>query len=101
MSNLHIKTRIAADTKEDVDAVLDLTNDAFMADAFFKKEAYHLRFDLATVKSMINDLNSRFIIATHSVNGEEVPCGSIFFHWTTSILGDLVEVTCCYNVPLL
>lgn len=95
MSSQCINTHIATDTEVDVNAVLSITNDAFMADAFFKKQEYHLRFDLDNVRSMINEENSRFIIATQSVDGEEVPCGSIFFHWTISSTNDTLQVSKC------
>lgn len=74
-----VNTYIA--TEADYDSILALTNDAFMADAFFKKEEYHLRFDRPTVAHMIAAKNSRFIIATQVMEGVETQCGSIFLHW--------------------
>ena len=90
-----ISTHIA--TEADYDAILSLTNDAFMADAFFKKEEYHLRFDRATVDQMIHDANSRFIIATQNIDGSDTPCGSIFLHWEVSTAESGVLVSCHYN----
>lgn len=68
-------------TEDDFDSILLLTNEAFMADAFFKKDAYHLRFDLPTVREMFNSVNSKFIIARKCTDDIDVSCGSIFFHW--------------------
>ncbi len=82
-------------TSEDVDTILELTNDAFMADAFFKKPEYHLRFDSQTVKGMISAENSRFVIATQVINGEVVKCGSIFFHWTVEKTQSTIQVRRC------
>lgn len=75
-----VSTYIA--TVDDIATIMELTNDAFIADAFFKKPEYHQRFDAATVKQMIEDENSRFVIATQNINGAETKCGSIFLHWT-------------------
>jgi hypothetical protein len=85
-----VSTYIA--TAEDVDIILELTNDAFMADAFFKKPDYHLRFDAASVKEMIAAENSRFIIATMDVNGTDRKVGSIFFHWTVETTSNALQV---------
>lgn len=79
-SNLHTYTATAADH----DVILELTNEAFMADAFFKKKEYHLRFDRPSVESMMAAENSRFILAAETRDGVEVPCGSIFLHWEVS-----------------
>jgi hypothetical protein len=75
----NLQTHIA--TEGDYDSILSLTNDAFMADAFFKKAEYHLRFDRPTVKSMMAAPNSRFILASQSNDNSKVPCGSLFLHW--------------------
>jgi hypothetical protein len=38
------KIVISVASPEDIKAIVDCTNDAFMADTFFKKPEYHLRF---------------------------------------------------------
>lgn len=78
---------------EDIDTIMELTNDAFIADAFFKKPEYHQRFDAATVKQMIEDDNSRFVIATQNINGVETKCGSIFLHWAIESTKSNLEVS--------
>jgi hypothetical protein len=88
MSNVRTHTA----TEADMDSILSLTNEAFMADAFFKKKEYHERFDAPTVQQMINAENSRFIIATQTIDETEVSCGSIFFHWEVSTTEDSLQV---------
>lgn len=81
-----------AATSEDCDDILSLTNDAFMADAFFKKKEYHLRFDPPTVREMMEVVNSRFIVASMSIDGVETNCGSIFLHWEIEKLAEELKV---------
>lgn len=57
--------------------IVEVTNDAFAADMFFKKPAYYSRFALEDVQRMIQAPQSVFIVA---VRGEEV-LGSLFLHW--------------------
>lgn len=72
-----ITTRLADPSSErDIRAILDVTNDAFMADAFFKKAEYHLRFTLDRVQSQICEKGSVFIVA----ECDHVIVGSIFVH---------------------
>ena len=85
-------TAVRVATDADIDAILALTNDAFMADAFFKKEEYHLRFDEPTVKEMMQDNHSCFLIAQQQINDAETPCGSIFFHWDVIVSATTVQV---------
>lgn len=79
-------------TLEDVNTVMELTNDAFMADAFFKKPEYHLRFDSQNIENMIAAENSRFVIATQAIDGDAVKCGSIFFYWTVEQTTSTLQV---------
>ena len=88
-----VSTYIA--TVDDIAAIMELTNDAFIADAFFKKPEYHQRFDATTVKQMIEDENSRFVVATQNINGAETKCGSIFLHWTIESSQSNLTVNCC------
>ena len=53
------------------------TNDAFMADIFFKKPEYFLRFTLEDVEAMIQAENSAFLVAQ---SGEDL-VGSLYLHW--------------------
>jgi hypothetical protein len=62
--------------------ILEVTNDAFMADAFFKKDEYHLRFTLESVNTMISAKDSVFIIALDdNMDGSEMVLGSLYLHW--------------------
>jgi hypothetical protein len=85
-----VRTHIA--TEADMNSILSLTNEAFMADAFFKKKEYHERFDAPTVQQMIHAENSRFIIASQNIDGSDTACGSIFFHWEISTTEDSLQV---------
>eukprot|EP01038_Epipyxis_sp_PR26KG_P007046 gene7046-9621_t len=71
---------------EDVSGIVDTTNDAFMADAFFKKPEYHQRFTQDNVLNMISSENSMFLIAVQSSDSESSGnrnvYGSIYLHWT-------------------
>lgn len=80
-----VRTFVA--TAENCADILSVTNEAFMADAFFKKPEYHLRFDTNTVLDMIKAPNSMFILATFDEIENESPevCGSIFFNWTSDL----------------
>ena len=49
-------------TFEHVDAVVEVTNDAFMADAFFKKKEYHKRLTRADVMDMLNNESAVFLV---------------------------------------
>ncbi len=71
------KTRIA--TSDDINVIIEVTNDAFMADAFFKKSEYHQRFTREDVEYMIANQNSQFILAENSDTATIV--GSIYLHW--------------------
>ncbi len=80
---LVVRTFIAS--AENCAQILSVTNEAFMADAFFKKPEYHLRFDTKTVLDMIKEKNSSFILASFDEPENTSPeiCGSIFFNWTS------------------
>jgi hypothetical protein len=90
----NLQTHIA--TEGDYDSILSLTNDAFMADAFFKKAEYHLRFDRPTVKSMMAAPNSRFIVAALCNDNSKVPCGSLFLHWEVTTTDTETRVRTCH-----
>ena len=67
----------------DVSSIVTCTNDAYVADAFFKKPDYHDRFTEKDVQEMINTPDSVFIIAL-SLNDRAV-CGSLYLQWSTEI----------------
>ena len=66
-------------TLENATEIVSVTNEAFIADAFFKKQEYHLRFTHVDVIGMISSPNSVFILAKQSPENELI--GSIFLHW--------------------
>jgi hypothetical protein len=68
-----------ADLK-DVDGIICNTNDAYVADEFFKKPEYHVRFTVEDVERMISAPNSMFIVAKEK-SPEKKICGSIYLHW--------------------
>lgn len=68
-------------TLADADAVMAITNEAFVADEFFKKKDYHQRFDLPSVIEMINTENSAFILAETTVDDRTELVGSLYLHW--------------------
>ena len=70
-----IVTRIGL--PEDCLKIQSVVNEAFMADAFFKKEEYHLRFADGEVETMMNTNNSDWIIAL--LNNQIVGC--IYLKW--------------------
>jgi GNAT superfamily N-acetyltransferase len=65
--------------REHLDAVRAVTNEAFLADAFFKKEAYHQRFTREDVDNLYSSTNANFLVAVDTTANEV--CGSIFFRW--------------------
>lgn len=91
-----LKYSISVATARHSESIVSVTNEAFMADTFFKKAEYFLRFDLATVQKMISDQNSYFLIAT-TEESEEI-CGSIFFHLDTKQIENQRMVTCCNTI---
>lgn len=87
-----LREATAADAKD----ILTITNDAFVADAFFKKMQYHERFDPATVDEMLAAENSVFLLAV-SKNPTDAEAGgvvgSIFLHWDIQEEGAMKSVT--------
>ena len=66
----------------DLIEIKNVTNEAFMADTFFKKKEYYERFDNDSVSSMINSENSVFILAEI----DNMIVGSIFLETSHEIL---------------
>ena len=79
--------------EQDYDVILSLTNEAFMADTFFKREEYYLRFDLQTVQDMVRSENSLFLIASQSLGDTVTDCGSIFLHWVIFTVENEIRVS--------
>ena len=65
----------------DVQRIVDITNDAFMADVFFKKSEFHLRFNVETVIDMISASNSFFLIAYTDNTDNEKLLGSLYLKY--------------------
>jgi GNAT superfamily N-acetyltransferase len=65
---------------KDVNGIVYNTNDAYVADYFFKKPEYYNRFTEEDVESMISAPNSMFIVAKDN-SPEKKICGSIYLHW--------------------
>lgn len=75
MSNFSIRVG----TMMDVNAIVRVTNDAFMADTFFKKPEYFNRFTSSDVEELMNLENSKFLVAVESATGNII--GSILLQW--------------------
>jgi ribosomal protein S18 acetylase RimI-like enzyme len=93
---------IRAATAADAHRIVEITNDAFMADAFFKVPAAVLRFTLDEVRDMLESPSSEFLVAEFSASpASPLPqglsgssaagasesagvCGSLYFQWDVS-----------------
>lgn len=75
----------------DAESIVAVTNDAFMADAFFKKPEAVLRFSLDGVHKMINAEHSVFLLAELPVDDALAVCGIIFLHWEISSPSDVAN----------
>jgi ribosomal protein S18 acetylase RimI-like enzyme len=76
-TDYHIDHAILGDALE----IVSCTNDAYIADQFFKKPEYHDRFTGDDVRGMIQAENSVFIVAKDSLDGNV--CGSIYLQWSS------------------
>ena len=73
---LKLTQRVAS--KDAADIIMFVTNEAFMADAFFKKPEYYQRFEsISTVEKMIDTPNSIFIC----MRTLDDIVGSIYVQW--------------------
>ena len=99
MSNQRAVEVLVADESHS-DVILSITNEAFMADAFFKKPEYHERFDEKTVLQMMSLENSMFLVAkSYFENDHNEVCGSLFFDWKkTTMLDESVQVSVCRRI---
>jgi GNAT superfamily N-acetyltransferase len=66
-------------TQVDAEQLVEVGNAAFMADTFFKKPEFHLRFTQPRVVNMIGEENSVFLVAKRDNTNEIL--GSIYLHW--------------------
>jgi ribosomal protein S18 acetylase RimI-like enzyme len=74
-------TEISTATLADVDEIVACTNEAFMADSFFKKPDYHLRFTPEDVTRMVNGENATFLLIHSVTNGVRQLAGSAYLSW--------------------
>ena len=58
------KKKVLVGTVENSEAIMNVSNEAFMADAFFKKPLYHQRFQLNDIMDMISSQSSAYLIVT-------------------------------------
>ncbi|XP_002154911.2 uncharacterized protein LOC100213636 [Hydra vulgaris] len=76
--------QIVIATQNDIDNILRCTNDAFMANTFFKKPEYNYRFTREDVVSKISHKNSVFFLARDSTTtSNDDVIGSIHLYWRT------------------
>lgn len=79
LSHNDYTTRFA--TSIDVESIVSCTNDAYVADKFFKKTDYHNRFTSQDVIEMISSPNSAFIVAENCSDPNKAICGSLYLQW--------------------
>jgi ribosomal protein S18 acetylase RimI-like enzyme len=83
--------------EKDQDSIVNVTNEAFMHDSFFKYEEYYLRFTLANVKAHMTKDNSVFLLYEEETTGNcRTIVGSIWLKWTisdTSVTGSFSAVS--------
>eukprot|EP01035_Chromulina_nebulosa_P017247 gene17247-22775_t len=80
MSRITIRPAII-NSIEDIELILSLTNDAFMADAFFKKPEYHMRFTREDVLNLMKTDHSTFLFAVLTENDSSITVGSLYLQW--------------------
>ena len=68
-------------TEADAASIMSCTNDAYVADTFFKKAEYHDRFTMQDVIEMIAAPDSIFLLAITTTNQAEIVCGSLYLSW--------------------
>eukprot|EP01041_Mallomonas_annulata_P000610 gene610-1175_t len=75
--------------ESDLHAIMDITNEAFLADAFFKKPQYHLRFNEERINTLMKDnQNSTFLL----VKSDGIAIASIYLQWLYKRSDDDVEL---------
>jgi hypothetical protein len=73
-------TRCRQAITQDIPAIVAISNEAFMADAFFKKPEYIVRFSEDDVIKMFQQENAMFMVAN---NEENDIVGSLHLTWST------------------
>lgn len=93
--------RVIKATNQDIDEIMNVTNEAFMADTFFKKPEYFLRFDRQTVETMISTENNYFLVAFLEED-PDVIVGSIFVHvdFEKDATGNITKVKFIFIIDL-
>lgn len=82
--------RIQVATVHQVRQIVELSNEAFLADAYFKKPEHHLRFSEESVSKMIEDLNSAFLLCCDS-QLDNTLVGSLYLQWEVQEDADYVK----------
>lgn len=83
--------KIIKATEKHIKDVIEVTNDAFMADAFFKSEKYILRLDLETATDLV--LNSIILVAIQKTEEkEEEVVGSLHLIMSHEIQDNTLKV---------
>ncbi len=83
-------------SKGNVEQLVEVGNAAFMADVFFKKPEYHLRFTVDRVLTMMDSKNSVFIVAIRNNSFEIVGC--IYLHWELYENHDNQVIKVCHQI---
>lgn len=84
--------QIQVATIDQVNQIVKLANEAFMADAYFKKPEHHLRFSEESVSKMIEEPNSAFLLCC-DVNQENSLVGSLYLQWEIQEDAESVKVS--------
>jgi hypothetical protein len=66
---MSVNYQIIEATNDHINDILDVTNDAFMVDAFFKKPEHFLRFKFEVVQEMMSKPNAWFLVAVRDSDG--------------------------------
>ncbi len=67
-------------TREQVTQIVELSNEAFMVDAFFKKPEHYVRFSIEAVEKMIAEPNSAFILCCDKQDDNAI-VGCMYLQW--------------------
>ena len=80
-SSHRIRNLISCATIKDIPSIVSCTNDAYIADAFFKKSSYVNRFTESNVFDLISAPNSAFLVSKSTDEKGWTVCGSIYILW--------------------
>lgn len=90
-SSTRIRNLISCATIKDIPSIVSCTNDAYIADAFFKKSCYVNRFTESNVLDLISATNSAFLISKSTDEKGSTVCGSIYILWEMVPSEDVTE----------